>query len=511
MRLHTTAQNHFCQDSIGKVGGAARAMLIQSERESMLERWMVEDKKWKRSHETSEMHSYSNCFTDTTKVNKIQQTAFLDGPMQKKRREIIRKQIKEAKQFERVFGEWVRKEWVSNEEERKMWDAAEFKERFEVPGDIDAGTDECTDEDCSKDAHPSVRRALTLEEMKTKLKTSDLNAMTETEKDDYLNQIARESMKEKKACTVASFLVLPHSSRQSRKRDEKAQIQALSLKSEQRQLDLSTVIAPQGSCNETSTPMHHIELREAAKTDTLQNISQKLLHFPSMFESNRNSTDYSSQLHSKLYSPVSLSEPFCIKKQRLREIPKAGNDKNLGRFEPRLHKESNSSATEKRISSSQHSLHTSFPQLHMNSLLHNTFEKEPYFCDSACTTFSQLYFIQEEESALPSFPSWVLSQPSAGVGIVFDVNKTVADAEEFLPRHSEVLNNGKTAKKMRRKGMDPNAFLQKTRDLMAEVLIRPNLVVPFCKITKTKEKKKAKGKIHNLYSLNLSCLQGRLM
>ncbi|KAH7824837.1 uncharacterized protein MONOS_6734 [Monocercomonoides exilis] len=47
----------------------------------------------------------------------------------RKRRNAIKEEIKEAKQHEKVFGEWVRKRWIVDEEEEKMWDEAEAKVR----------------------------------------------------------------------------------------------------------------------------------------------------------------------------------------------------------------------------------------------------------------------------------------------------------------------------------------------------------------------------------------------
>ncbi|KAH7830410.1 uncharacterized protein MONOS_12669 [Monocercomonoides exilis] len=45
----------------------------------------------------------------------------------KKRRELIKKQIRDAKQHFRAFGEWVRKDWMEDSEEIDMWNKAEQK------------------------------------------------------------------------------------------------------------------------------------------------------------------------------------------------------------------------------------------------------------------------------------------------------------------------------------------------------------------------------------------------
>ncbi|KAH7820642.1 putative P-type ATPase (P-ATPase) Superfamily Protein [Monocercomonoides exilis] len=45
----------------------------------------------------------------------------------KRRLRMIRQEIKEAKEFRKVFGEWVRKDWISDKDEIAMWDAAEQK------------------------------------------------------------------------------------------------------------------------------------------------------------------------------------------------------------------------------------------------------------------------------------------------------------------------------------------------------------------------------------------------
>ncbi|KAH7817208.1 uncharacterized protein MONOS_3471 [Monocercomonoides exilis] len=54
--------------------------------------------------------------------------SLLDLEKAKKRRiKEIRREIKQATDHFKVFGEWIRKEWVTDEEEKRMWDEAEAK------------------------------------------------------------------------------------------------------------------------------------------------------------------------------------------------------------------------------------------------------------------------------------------------------------------------------------------------------------------------------------------------
>ncbi|KAH7829754.1 uncharacterized protein MONOS_2019 [Monocercomonoides exilis] len=47
--------------------------------------------------------------------------------MTRRKRQLVKKQIHEAKKYKRAFGEWIRKDWITNEEEAHMWDIAEAK------------------------------------------------------------------------------------------------------------------------------------------------------------------------------------------------------------------------------------------------------------------------------------------------------------------------------------------------------------------------------------------------
>ncbi|KAH7817227.1 uncharacterized protein MONOS_13506 [Monocercomonoides exilis] len=73
--------------------------------------------------------------------------------MSKKRKEAIRSQINEAKKHLKMFGEWVRKSWIVDEEEKSMWDEAESKINEKMQLEI---------EDLE-----------TIEELKNKLKDAD--------------------------------------------------------------------------------------------------------------------------------------------------------------------------------------------------------------------------------------------------------------------------------------------------------------------------------------------------
>ncbi|KAH7816832.1 uncharacterized protein MONOS_10680 [Monocercomonoides exilis] len=50
-----------------------------------------------------------------------------DKAIGEKRRAVIKRQIKEALEHWRVFGRWLKKSWVTDEEEQRLWEAAEAK------------------------------------------------------------------------------------------------------------------------------------------------------------------------------------------------------------------------------------------------------------------------------------------------------------------------------------------------------------------------------------------------
>eukprot|EP00770_Monocercomonoides_exilis_P003368 MONOS_3348.1-p1 / transcript=MONOS_3348.1 / gene=MONOS_3348 / organism=Monocercomonoides_exilis_PA203 / gene_product=unspecified product / transcript_product=unspecified product / location=Mono_scaffold00078:54520-56445(+) / protein_length=642 / sequence_SO=supercontig / SO=protein_coding / is_pseudo=false len=90
---------------------------------------------------------------------KLLQTARIcsDATIEEKRRKVVKKQIKEAKMFWKVFGVWLNKSWTVREWEREMWAAAEARTKGKHLEGGKAGDEE------------SAKRR-TLEEMKEELK-----------------------------------------------------------------------------------------------------------------------------------------------------------------------------------------------------------------------------------------------------------------------------------------------------------------------------------------------------
>ncbi|KAH7825862.1 uncharacterized protein MONOS_10365 [Monocercomonoides exilis] len=105
------------------------ADVIEYQKVNLIMGWEKDDK---------EQNTLKPQVSSLIKENKcIQQESFSSFDLKKheqKRLSIIRKQITEARRFRDLFGVWVRKPWITDELEGKMWDEAEQNSDDEKEG-----------------------------------------------------------------------------------------------------------------------------------------------------------------------------------------------------------------------------------------------------------------------------------------------------------------------------------------------------------------------------------------
>eukprot|EP00770_Monocercomonoides_exilis_P000398 MONOS_396.1-p1 / transcript=MONOS_396.1 / gene=MONOS_396 / organism=Monocercomonoides_exilis_PA203 / gene_product=unspecified product / transcript_product=unspecified product / location=Mono_scaffold00006:218665-220029(-) / protein_length=455 / sequence_SO=supercontig / SO=protein_coding / is_pseudo=false len=120
----------------------------------MIKQWLAADAEWKRStmgmQNNSRIDVLPSLTFDSNELNPLQPTYIVihtalneqelkDGTqlhhhlssqqkLTSKRRMEIKRQIEQAKQYQKLFDVWIRKEWIENEEEKMMWDKAEEKQ-----------------------------------------------------------------------------------------------------------------------------------------------------------------------------------------------------------------------------------------------------------------------------------------------------------------------------------------------------------------------------------------------
>ncbi|KAH7828318.1 uncharacterized protein MONOS_12473 [Monocercomonoides exilis] len=201
-----TKREQFCHDQEYEVEGTKQSNVAAFRRDEILERWRSEDTEYVQSvqgqlkmtenygkasagrsgqftglegnfdqlhgqkKECIEEDTEENCMI-TNKIRsfggfKFKRAEELD------RKEVVRRQIREAKEHKRLFGEWVAKDWVVDEEEREMWEEAERKL---------AQTNE-NDEECLR-YDGDATCLMTLEELKTRLKELEMEGKSEMEEE----------------------------------------------------------------------------------------------------------------------------------------------------------------------------------------------------------------------------------------------------------------------------------------------------------------------------------------
>ncbi|KAH7820583.1 uncharacterized protein MONOS_8804 [Monocercomonoides exilis] len=118
------------------VDGTKLSCVIEASRREMEDRWLQEDTALEKK------------LQDEMKGGRMQSVVFLreergreekeeegnepkerQREMSKAKQRLVKQQIAEAKIFERTFGEFVRKKWIVDKEEKQMWDRVEMKSR----------------------------------------------------------------------------------------------------------------------------------------------------------------------------------------------------------------------------------------------------------------------------------------------------------------------------------------------------------------------------------------------
>eukprot|EP00770_Monocercomonoides_exilis_P002813 MONOS_2795.1-p1 / transcript=MONOS_2795.1 / gene=MONOS_2795 / organism=Monocercomonoides_exilis_PA203 / gene_product=unspecified product / transcript_product=unspecified product / location=Mono_scaffold00060:37137-38939(-) / protein_length=601 / sequence_SO=supercontig / SO=protein_coding / is_pseudo=false len=144
---------------------------------------------------SSECHNEQREEFDSCGMEENQQSG---RQLDKRRVNAIRTEIKEAEQYRRIFGRWIRKPWIERDDERKMWDAAERKLGISSKDENDVSAE--------------FEKEETLEELRNKLKEGEGKEMSEEEKKQLLKmiekkeEIIRESDKMQQTTNLERYL-----------------------------------------------------------------------------------------------------------------------------------------------------------------------------------------------------------------------------------------------------------------------------------------------------------------
>ncbi|KAH7831745.1 uncharacterized protein MONOS_505 [Monocercomonoides exilis] len=129
----------------------------------------------------------------------------------KMKRQKIAEEIQDAKKYQKIFGKWVRKEWITDESEQQMWDLAEEKikeKETNLDMELTEGeTQEMTLEEIKsylKDLEEGKLSATEVLEMKLKMEKKEKKMEKKTKRLEmtdisvYLNNTEKEQLKHEK-------------------------------------------------------------------------------------------------------------------------------------------------------------------------------------------------------------------------------------------------------------------------------------------------------------------------
>ncbi|KAH7818554.1 uncharacterized protein MONOS_3793 [Monocercomonoides exilis] len=105
--------------------------------------------------------------------------------MSKQKKEIVKREINEAKEHYRMFGEWIQKEWVRDKEEMKMWEEAMNKVMRKEGREGREGREGGSGSEGKRDLEETV------EELKNRMSEAEADEMDSSEKYELHRRITR--------------------------------------------------------------------------------------------------------------------------------------------------------------------------------------------------------------------------------------------------------------------------------------------------------------------------------
>eukprot|EP00770_Monocercomonoides_exilis_P008965 MONOS_8920.1-p1 / transcript=MONOS_8920.1 / gene=MONOS_8920 / organism=Monocercomonoides_exilis_PA203 / gene_product=unspecified product / transcript_product=unspecified product / location=Mono_scaffold00351:12683-14588(-) / protein_length=617 / sequence_SO=supercontig / SO=protein_coding / is_pseudo=false len=189
-------KKEMCHDIDMEIDGQRKSEMAEYEKEKMIREW----KDLELSSKTGEYsQKYANsAFSSTTNttapyiLSEIEADSELErhnllkmSQLEKDKKAkllIVKRELEDAKRHFRVYGEWVRKDWITDDEEKELWDKAEYKMMCEKAKEEDGAGH-------SKWGH------FTIEELKSLLRDAEDKEMTEKERGELVTEIARKEKK----------------------------------------------------------------------------------------------------------------------------------------------------------------------------------------------------------------------------------------------------------------------------------------------------------------------------
>ncbi|KAH7822030.1 uncharacterized protein MONOS_7335 [Monocercomonoides exilis] len=187
----TGSKSVMSHDAEVEVSGTMQSSIAQYGRDVLLRTWKNRETKraerclkmtqmMKKRREAEDKQAGSNEHgTERSSLEEREFKEWMEKEKKRRRRE-AKIEIKEAKEYYDMFGKWVRNELVEDEEAKALWDEAEQKIRMK---------EEEKEKGKSREGE-CVKRDMTYEEMKSRLKDADELHLSMKEKEELICRIS---------------------------------------------------------------------------------------------------------------------------------------------------------------------------------------------------------------------------------------------------------------------------------------------------------------------------------
>ncbi|KAH7825051.1 uncharacterized protein MONOS_15774 [Monocercomonoides exilis] len=547
----------LCGDIDAAVGGRRQSRAEHASRMALVAKWKEEDELWMRlekwqgvSECVAKGQTDSSADADAVVVQKergnlgsgllaedghqldcahgaeLGNEGFV-GLKRRRRARLTKRQIREAKEHWKLFGEWVRKGWMFDGAEAAEWDKAEAKIGRAVQG-------------CGKETDERAEAAMTAEEAKRLLDEEGTEGvMGSGAQRDLRSMLAKEEREERRQETEKSMTTLERFwLRQSRKRERKkgkakevcAECGEMSSpNSENEQNDLLSLnqkniairacpslfpVSSSSSSSSSSSAVTSSLLLPSSTTKTEDSQVNPLLccsgssgicsSDDSFFEEATN-CEQSSKRQS--FEESSCDMPSKRTKCQVCLCSWLGNEKDadVAVMHRPLQAPENAAglATSVVLSmalsasldrSASHSA-KSFPSLmaanvhfHPSHFDPAQLPKSSKTAASSChcsfsDPFESCFCLEDAPVRLPTQPLNDDQLPCGSSDTCFSVNPQmpvcVADSDETLPRFTDTVNGARKIKRMQKRGFDPELFVRQKKQMFEEVRSSSAIVLPF--------------------------------
>ncbi|KAH7827372.1 uncharacterized protein MONOS_5848 [Monocercomonoides exilis] len=445
-QLAITGGNSTIHDEDIEIEGRKKSGIVRYHMNILLNRWGTEDKKFVLEMQDSD--SISNIGFENDAKKKLV----------RKKINLIKKQIQEAKEFVKVFGVWPKKTWMTDDAEVELWEEEEKKWREEE----------------------EKGRNITIEELRTAIQEAEEKG-SEAEELNRLRMLIKKA-KEKdeeeiKKQTLSSLEVFDEEvhkkfgSVTTTKNDESGLIHFFDLKAKSRSSNKLHHHSKEGSKNNTEDKIDCLSKKEeiSENKEQLQPDSAKSL----LTSEERN--DHFCSFQDSMHELRKLEDGYHfintqISASKLNQLGFPSNVKvcNNAYSHPEMSFCSNSTDDYKRNLRKRNQLNAYL--MAKGGSYSKAAEQERRNC------FAQKIEMENQVAEDCEAPTKVVLNTVESKIKPLEYNDILFDKEEFFPRYIDGMWNHRTFKRIKKTGRDPEKYV-KEMALFVEELLKSNVLI----------------------------------